>query len=124
MIEAQGGERRVAYEPDRLPQAEGRIGVAAEKSGYVRAVATSDIGYAAQALGAGRERADDVIDPAAGIIMKKRLGEYVEKGEIWCELHVGAHSDVPAAQKRLSGALTLSDEPMTQARPLIYRVIE
>ena len=121
---AQGGERRVAYEPDRLPQAEGRIDIAAEKSGYVRAIATSDIGYAAQALGAGREKADDVIDPAAGIIMKKRLGEFVEKGEAWCELHVGARADVAAAKKRLAGALTLSDEPVAQARPLIYRVIE
>ena len=124
MIEAQGGERRVAYEPDRLPQAEGRIDIAAEKSGYVRAIATSDIGYAAQALGAGRERADDVIDPAAGIIMKKRLGEFVEKGEIWCELHVGARADVAAAKKRLAGALTLSDEPMAQAKPLVYRAID
>ena len=124
MIEAQGGERRVAYEPDRLPQAEGRIDIAAEKSGYVRAIATSDIGYAAQALGAGRERADDVIDPAAGIIMKKRLGEFVEKGEAWCELHVGARADVAAAKKRLAGALTLSDEPMAQAKPLVYRAID
>lgn len=124
MIEAQGGERRVAYEPDRLPQAEGRIDIAAEKSGYVRAIATSDIGYAAQALGAGRERADDVIDPAAGIIMKKRLGEFVEKGEAWCELHVGARADVAAAKKRLAGALTFSDEPMAQARPLVYRAID
>ena len=87
-------------------------------------IATSDIGYAAQALGAGRERADDVIDPAAGIIMKKRLGEFVEKGEIWCELHVGARADVAAAKKRLAGALTLSDEPMAQAKTLVYRAID
>ena len=124
MIEAQGGDRRVAFEPDRLPKAKTRIGVPAEKSGYVHALATSEIGYAAQALGAGRVRADDVIDPAAGLIMKKRLGEYVAEGEIWCELHVGDHSDVDAALHHLQGALTLTGEPIRETRPLIYRVIE
>ena len=56
--------------------------------------------------------------------MKKRLGEFVEKGEAWCELHVGARADVAAAKKRLAGALTLSDEPMAQAKPLVYRAID
>ena len=124
MAEAQGGDRRAIYDPDRLPLAERRIGIAAERRGAVRAIDAAAIGYAALALGAGRRKANDAIDPAAGVVMKKRLGDPVEKGEIWCELHVGEHSDVAAAQARLSGALTISDEPPASVRPLIYRVIE
>lgn len=123
MIRWQGGDERVAYEPDRLPRAQTRLFVRAEQSGYVQSIKTSAIGYAAQALGAGRTRADQAVDPAAGLIMKKRVGDRVERGEVWCELHVGEGGDVQAAQRLLSGALHVDKAPAAK-RPLIYAVIE
>ncbi len=123
MIRWQGGDERVAYEPERLPRAQTRLFVRAEQSGYVQSIKTSAIGYAAQALGAGRTRADQAVDPAAGLIMKKRVGDWVERGEVWCELHVGEGGDVQAAQRLLLEALHVDKAPVA-ARPLIYAVIE
>ncbi|MBR4443335.1 MAG: pyrimidine-nucleoside phosphorylase, partial [Clostridia bacterium] len=63
------------------------------------------------------------IDPAVGLVMKKRVGDPVEKGEIWCELHVNPASDVAAARRLLEGALTVSPRPVA-APELVHAVIE
>ena len=123
MIEAQGGDPRVTRDTGLLPQAEGRVSVAARESGYVSAIRTSAIGYAAQALGAGRVKKSDRIDPAVGLVMKKRVGEPIEKGEAWCELHVNPGSDVNAALTLLEDALTVSRAPAKAPR-LVHAVIE
>ena len=123
MIEAQGGDPRVTEDTDLLPRAQGRVPLTARESGFIAAMKTSAIGYAAQALGAGRVRKTDRIDPAVGLAMKKRVGEPIEKGETWCELHVNPASDVNAAQALLEGALTVSPEPV-EAPKLVHAVIE
>ena len=123
MIEAQGGDARVTDDPDRLPKAEKLIPIAAKAGGYVAAMKTSDIGYAAQALGAGRMKKSDAIDPAVGLVMKKRVGEPVEEGETWCELHVNPASDVAAARDLLDGALTVARQPVAVPN-LVHAVIE
>ena len=123
MIEAQGGDPRVTRDTGLLPRAQRLIPVAARESGFVASIRTSDIGYAAQALGAGRMKKSDRIDPAVGLIMKKRVGEPIEKGETWCELHVNPASDVKAAEALLGGALTVSPEPV-QPPKLVHAVIE
>ena len=84
---------------------------------------TSAIGYAAQALGAGRVKKSDSIDPAVGLIMKKRVGDPIEKGEVWCELRVSEKSDVRAALRLLDGALGIGAESVA-APGLIHAVIE
>jgi len=123
MIGAQGGDPRVAEDPDRLPRAERRVAVTARSAGWIAAMKTGDIGYAAQALGAGRVKKSDRIDPAVGLVMKKRVGEYVEKGEAWCELHVNPASDAAAAQRLLDGALTIARQPVAVPK-LVHAVIE
>ena len=123
MIGAQGGDARVTDDPDRLPKAERLIPIAAKAGGYVAAMKTSDIGYAAQALGAGRMKKSDAIDPAVGLVMKKRVGEPVEEGETWCELHVNPASDVAAARDLLDGALTVARQPVVVPN-LVHAVIE
>ena len=123
MIEAQGGDRRVTEDIDLLPRAEQLIPVPAPEGGYVAAMRTSDIGYAAQALGAGRVRKSDRIDPAVGLVMTKRLGDPIEKGEPWCVLHANPASDVKEATRLLEGALAVSREPSPVPK-LVHAVIE
>ena len=123
MIAAQGGDPRVTQDTDLLPQAEGRIEITAPESGFVAALKTADIGYAAQSLGAGRIRKSDRIDPAVGIVIKKRLGDPIEKDEAWCELHVNPGSDVSAAKELLDSALTISKGPVEPPK-LIHAEIE
>ncbi len=123
MIERQGGDRRVVDDVSRLPHAGERIALTARRSGYIGELTTSLIGSAAQVLGAGRMRKTDEIDPAVGLVMKKRLGEPVRQGEVWCELHTGPASDVEGAMQLLNQALKLVDEPVTPP-PLIHRTVE
>ena len=123
MIEAQGGDPRVTEDIDLLPRAEKLIPVPAPEGGYVAAMRTSDIGYAAQALGAGRVKKTDRIDPAVGLVMTKRLGDPIEKGEPWCVLHANPASDVKEATRLLEGALAVSREPSPVPK-LVHAVIE
>lgn len=122
MIEAQGGDPRVVDDPSLLPRAPQRIDVRARADGFVIRMHTSLIGNAAKALGAGRERKEDQIDPAVGIIMKKRIGEAVRRGDILCELHVSEHSDVEAARALMERAVVIESARITPP-PLVHRVI-
>ena len=122
-IQAQGGDERVAEEPDRLPKAEREIDLLSAQSGYVSALNTAMIGNAARVLGAGRLKKEDTVDPAVGLVMKKRIGDFVKAGECWCTLHVGAASDLNQARSLMDQALSLS--PIRQPAPrLIHAVVD
>lgn len=122
MIRAQGGDPQTAYDPSLLPHAERSLPFAATRDGYLCAMQTAHIGNAAKALGAGRERKEDAIDPSVGLIMKKRIGDYVHQGEELCELRVSVRSDVARARALLGQAFVYSDEKVTPP-PLIHAVI-
>lgn len=123
MFAAQGGDPNVAYDTSLLPKAEKLIDLTAAQDGYIAAIRTRDIGYAAKALGAGRERKEDAVDLSVGLVMKKRIGEYVHKGDVVCTLHAGARSDVAKASELMQGAITYSDTPVEKPR-LVYCVID
>ena len=80
IIARQGGDPRVIDDYTRLPSAPDRTDVAAPRSGFVARLAAETIGRAAVALGAGRSRLDDVIDPGVGIEVRARPGDPVERG--------------------------------------------
>jgi len=122
MIEAQGGNPDVAYNTALLPRAEKAELVRAKRNGYVRKMHTERIGNAARALGAGRERKEDDIDPAVGILMKVRLGDRVEDGQPLCEVRYSDRSDMARARELLDGAVEIGDAPIEKS-PLIHAVI-
>ena len=123
MIEAQGGDRRVVEDTGLLPKAPKRIDLLAERSGYVTGMCTSDIGNAAKLLGAGREHKTDVLDLSVGLVMKKRLGEPVRKGDVLCTLHAGEKSDRTGAYNLMLRSIEIGDTPPTK-QPLIRAVVE
>lgn len=123
MIASQGGDPRIADDLSLLPQAQETIDLTAPSDGYISGMTTSEIGYAALALGAGRSSKEADIDPAVGLVMKKRIGDAVEKGEAWCTLHVNPGSRIEEAKQRLEGALSISKEKPV-LRPLVYTTIE
>ncbi len=122
MIEAQGGNPEVVHHPELLPQAPESIILRAEAGGYVRRMHTERIGNAARALGAGRERKEDAIDPSVGILMKTRLGDRIEKGQALYELRVSGKSDVERAMLLLEGAVETGETPIDKP-PLVHAVI-
>ena len=87
MVIAQGGDVSYIDDPSKFPAAKHVVEVKASKPGYVKQIVALDIGTAAMRLGAGRETFDDVIDMAAGIVLNKKVGAKVVKGDVLCIAH-------------------------------------
>lgn len=81
LIEAQGGNRGIIHDTSMLPEAEFQFPVLATKSGYVTGMDADEIGVAAMLLGAGRATKEAEIDLSVGIVLKKKIGDAVLKGE-------------------------------------------
>jgi pyrimidine-nucleoside phosphorylase len=111
IIEGQGGDPRVVDDPSRLPRVAGSRVVNAPRAGYVTALDAELIGRAAVALGAGRDRVDDAVDPAVGIVVLARLGESVGADAAILELHARDGRGLDRALDLLTRAVVVSDTP-------------
>ena len=109
IIRAQGGDPRVLDDPSLLPKAALTHAVTCEASGVVNAIDTAKIGAAASILGAGRERKEDSIDPAVGIIVEKKLGDRVEKGEPLAIIHANDPARISEAESLIRSSYALGD---------------
>src|SRR5262249_38782902 len=85
MIELQQGDARVIDDPSILPRASHVQPLRATAAGFVSRCDAKLLGLASNALGAGRQRVDDVIDPAVGIYLEKKVGDRVARGETLCQ---------------------------------------
>jgi pyrimidine-nucleoside phosphorylase len=94
----------------------------AEKGGWITSIRAEEIGVAALLLGAGRTKKSDVIDPAVGLWMKKRLGDPVKPGDVLAVLYVNDQSRLEEVRARFSGAVEIGPEAPAK-RPLIHRII-
>jgi pyrimidine-nucleoside phosphorylase/thymidine phosphorylase len=93
IVRAQGGDPAVLRDPGRLPRAPRTWDLAAPAAGVLEAVDAEAVGLAAVALGAGRARVEDRVDPAVGLVVHRRLGDRVERGEPLCTVHEGDRSE-------------------------------
>jgi pyrimidine-nucleoside phosphorylase len=122
-VEAQGGDSGVIENPALLPQPHVKIEVPAESSGFVDRIDALEVGMAAKILGAGRQIKDDPIDHAIGILLKKKVGEAVQKGEpLAVLLSDGDDSKSGPAQKRLLAAFSVGSQKIDPPRLLYARV--
>ncbi len=87
MVEHQHGDSSYIIHPEKFKVADYIIPVIADKEGYVSKIDCMAIGIAAMKLGAGRETMEDKIDPAAGIVLQKKYGDYVKTGDILAYAH-------------------------------------
>lgn len=111
MIEAQGGDPRVIDEPERLPTAPVIGPATAEKDGWVAAIDAEAVGRIALNLGAGRQRKEDAVDPAVGLLFKVGLGDRIAAGRPLAEVHARDETQAQAAAGALRAAVTLVDDP-------------
>ena len=125
IVEAQGGDPRSLVDPGRLPRAAATLDVGAPASGRVEAVDAEALGLAAMALGAGRSRVEDRVDPGAGLEVWKKVGDPVEKGEALVRMHVGVAPLEPheAVAARVRGAYRIG-AGSASAGPLVLERIE
>jgi pyrimidine-nucleoside phosphorylase/thymidine phosphorylase len=113
IVRAQGGDPAALRDPGRLPRAPRTWELRARTAGFLREIDTEAVGLAAVALGAGRARVEDRVDPAVGLLVLRRLGDRVERGEPLCTVHEGDRSaprELVAA--RLEGAFRVGADPV------------
>ncbi|MBI2948997.1 MAG: thymidine phosphorylase [Verrucomicrobia bacterium] len=122
MIEQQGGDPRIVDDFKRLPVAPYRATLQAERSGVVSELDAELAGRASMILGAGRERAEDTVDPAVGVMVQAKPGDRVQAGSPIVELHYRDASRLDAARALLRNACRIEDEAPAQL-PLILETI-
>jgi pyrimidine-nucleoside phosphorylase len=122
IVEFQGGDPRVIDDYRRLPAAPDRHDVPAPRSGYVASLHAEQIGRAAVALGAGRAKMDDVVDPGVGIEVLVPLGVQVKAGEPVLRLHHRGGRGLEEASVLLSESVHISEAPVTPAPLVVDRL--
>jgi pyrimidine-nucleoside phosphorylase len=118
MIAAQGGDARVARDPERLALAPVVVPIEADVAGWVTDVDALELGLAGVAMGAGRTRADQRVDHAVGIELGVVRGDRVERGAILAKLFVRRADEAETVRGRVRGAFTIGDESKP-APPLV-----
>jgi len=93
------------------------------RSGSLAEVDTEAVGHTAGALGAGRQRKDDTIDPAVGLELISRLGHRLDKGDLLARIHARSQADAETAERRLQQALTWSQHEQPEP-PLVYDFVQ
>ena len=109
MVKAQGGDVDALSDYSRFKQAKFSHEVKATKSGYISKVNVEDYGRVALVLGAGREKAEDKIDLSAGIILSKKRGDYVSKGDVIATLKTDDYNSIAVAERLLISATEISN---------------
>jgi len=121
-VAAQDGDPRVADDLSLLPQAPSTLEVEAPRDGWLAAVDAEAVGRVAAALGAGRQRKDDDIDPAVAVELSAKLGDKVEAGQPIGRILARDEGAARSAAEGLLAALRWSDRP-AQAPPLVHEVV-
>lgn len=119
-LAAQDGNPNVVDDYSLMPQARITKDVRATESGYVTEITADDIGVAAMKLGAGRETQDSIIDLAAGLMLHKKVDDYVEKGDVIVTLYAN-FDDTSEAEKMIQQAYHYGKEKVEPV--LIHKII-
>jgi pyrimidine-nucleoside phosphorylase len=112
LVQAQGGDVSYVDDPDRLPKAKIVELVIAPQSGYLAQVDARSVGEASVSLGAGRAKKSDSIDHAVGVVVPRKVGERVEKGEPLFWIHANDEKKRVEARERVLSAHVFSDTPV------------
>ena len=120
IVDAQGGDSRVVDAPDQLAVARHRTTVTAKADGYVRDIDPLELGYASMRLGAGRGRAEDAVDPGAGIRLHVQLGDQVRTGGELATLYTSERARLRLGADRVSASFRIGK----RRPPVRRRIIE
>lgn len=123
MISAQGGNANVVDDYSLFKQPKYTAEIFSECDGYIEHTDAEKIGIASVILGAGREKKGDPIDSSAGIVLKKKTGDYVKKGEPLAVFYTDDEGKIEGAKQEFLNAFTFGDE-RTQPQKLIYKIIK
>ena len=123
LVSRQGGDKSFVINISKYPQSKFSIEVKSPSSGYITFIDALEIGFIGIMLGAGRMKVDDVIDPGAGIILNKKVGDRIADNETLAVIHTGNNQILQTAADRLGKAFIIADEPASP-QPLIRAFID
>lgn len=116
----QGGDDSIVDSPEKLPSAKYQVEFKAKIDGYITEIIANEIGVASMMLGAGRQTKEDVIDLGVGIVLNKKVGEHVEKGENILTIHTNT-KEIDDILYKLDNSITI--ESKGEAPTLIHKII-
>lgn len=123
LIKAQGGNPEVIKNPDLLPQPKTKIEIKAGAAGFIEKIDALEVGMAAKILGAGRKTKSDPIDLSVGILLKKKVGDAVKKGEPLAVFYSdGDKQKFDPAKAKFLSACSIGDRQVDPPRLFYARV--
>ena len=122
MVQAQGGDTSVLDDPSRFDRSNVCYEVLAQREGFLYAMDTERCGIASMELGAGREKKEDPIDYSAGIVLRKKVGDFVRKGEVLASFYSSEESKCRTAEQTFTQALRIQDARPEQTALIHTRV--
>jgi pyrimidine-nucleoside phosphorylase len=122
-VKAQGGDVEYIDHPEKFPVSKNLIEIKSESEGYIKTIDALAIGLGSCHLGGGRIKITDVIDMSAGIILNKKVGDFVKKGELLCTLHTNK-DNVDHIIKSVKEAFIFQAEPIKESELFKSGLIE
>ena len=122
MVQAQGGDTSVLDDPEKFAPPNVCYEVLAQREGFLYAMDTEKCGIASVELGAGREKKEDPIDYSAGIVLRKKVGDFVRKGEVLASFYSSEESKCRTAEQTFTQALRIQDARPEQTALIHARV--
>jgi pyrimidine-nucleoside phosphorylase len=122
VVQAQGGDPKSLDKFELLPNATGMREISSPRAGYVTAIDAEDIGSASGLMGASRDKKEDKIDPAVGVILEAKIGDKVEAGSVLCRLYYTKEEGVDEAAEMVEDAFRISSQKPDE-RELILEVV-
>jgi pyrimidine-nucleoside phosphorylase len=123
MIVAQGGDPQIVDAPWKLPRSQRVANIFAPAEGFVTAIACEQVGIASLLLGGGRAKKEDTIDPAVGITLQKKVGDFAHVNDTLCTIHYNDERNLAEARELLAEAFRIGEHLPVAPRPLIHKVI-
>lgn len=117
LVEAQDGDVRMVDDPDRLPRARLQEVIPVPRDGFAQQVHALHVAQATLELGAGREKKEDSIDPAVGVVVHCKVGDRVEAGQPAFTVHANDEARLARAREHLERALVVGDEESAPLPP-------
>lgn len=123
MVEAQGGDGGVVGDPSRLPAAKVEVPVPAPSPGFVVDIDPFAVGEAVVELGGGRRKAEDEVDPSVGVLLDRRYGDRVERGDVLARVLASSEASGKRAAERLVGGAYRVEAAAPPSRTLIRHLV-
>jgi len=118
-LKACNGNEKIVDDYSNLPISDKIYELKSEKAGHIEKIEAEEVGKSAMVLGAGRATKEDIIDHSVGIVLEKKVGAEVKKGDVLAKIYYKTEETLEASRKRLLNAITISDKTVAKRNIII-----